>query len=832
MPIAPLLRAQRRLFAALRARPVPAAGPTAPTAPLDPAGPRLTAETMPVADPAPPGATELTTILRKRFGHPGFRGGQDAICAHVAAGGDALVVMPTGAGKSICYQLPAVARGGTTLVVSPLLALMKDQVDALNEKGIRATAINSSVTTEERKRRMSGLRAGEFELVYVAPERFTPTFLRQLEGVDLRLLAIDEAHCLSQWGHDFRPDYLRLGAVRKALGGICTVALTATATPQVQEDIARTLGIEHARRFVQGFDRENLRMEVIAAATDKDKLARIPEIASVGPTLVYCATRKNVEKVSAWLRENGVQCGMYHGGMDHAERVRAQDEFMGGGCDLVVATNAFGMGVDKDNVRAIVHYDLPGTVEAYYQEIGRAGRDGKTSRVVLLFRESDRRTQEFLIKMSHPPASQVRAVYEQLEAAPTNPVWTTMEKLADAASARSREEINDRNAGSCVAVLRREGWVRRIHHGQREGMVVLRRDRPAARPDGLRGKLWQWVWAEMESEAETTLQLRPDWLAQHLDMSRDQLMASLRGLEDRRYLEWIPPEKGGGIELLRSGEPLDIDEQQLMERRQLEYVKLDKMVGYAHAGCRRRYLLEYFGQKPPWERCGNCDACREGRGLAAGPQPLTVDEELVVRKLLATVARMKKPFSASMIAKVASGSRDAGVLAFGFERLSTWGILRTWTVKEIEDVLAALVAGGALEAKYETREIDGSERTYKVLELSPLGWTVMKQEDGAAPFEMRFPKSSKSAPPPRPTGGSAPVNTALLEELRALRTRLARAEDVPAYVIAPNRTLEELAAARPVAALALKNVHGMGPERCRKYGGAFLDVIRAWTAAK
>jgi ATP-dependent DNA helicase RecQ len=195
------------------------------------------------APPAPgPDVDALTRLLRQRFGFPAFRGGQDHICEHIARGGDALVVMPTGAGKSLCYQVPALARGGVTIVVSPLIALMKDQVDSLVEKGVRATFLNSSISSEDYKQRSQAVRAGQIELLYVAPERFSARFLDWLSGCDIRLLAIDEAHCLSQWGHDFRPDYLRLGAVRKALGGICTVALTATATPLVQEDIARTLG--------------------------------------------------------------------------------------------------------------------------------------------------------------------------------------------------------------------------------------------------------------------------------------------------------------------------------------------------------------------------------------------------------------------------------------------------------------------------------------------------------------------------------------------------------------------------------------------------------------
>ena len=355
----------------------PVAHPARPV--LGAPGPaRTPADARPESPMPSPARTQgdLETVLRTRFGFPSFRGAQGAICAHVTAGEDALVVMPTGAGKSMCYQLPALARGGTTLVVSPLLALMKDQVDALVEKGVRAVAINSTQTASERRAAIEGVLDGAYELVYVAPERFSDYFLRRLARADIRLLAIDEAHCLSQWGHDFRPDYLRLGRVRKALGDVPTVALTATATPEVQEDILRTLGIPDARRFIQGFDRPNLSLEVLATDRDKEKLALLPSLVSASPALVYCATRKNVEKVTAHLRQEGVPAGMYHAGLDHSDRIAVQDAFMQGKVPVVVATNAFGMGVDKDDVRTIVHFELPGTVRDEDVAAGRVPFDG------------------------------------------------------------------------------------------------------------------------------------------------------------------------------------------------------------------------------------------------------------------------------------------------------------------------------------------------------------------------------------------------------------------------------------------------------------------------
>ncbi|MFT4974615.1 MAG: ATP-dependent DNA helicase RecQ [Myxococcota bacterium] len=772
---------------------------------------------------------DLEALLQERFGHPGFRDGQGDIIRHIASGQDALVVMPTGAGKSLCYQLPALARGGTTLVVSPLLSLMKDQVDGLVEKGIRATFINSTLSSAERRNRIKEVIAGEWELVYCAPERFSPRFLQQIRDADIRLLAIDEAHCLSQWGHDFRPDYLRLGRVREALNGVPTVALTATATPAVQEDIVKTLGIEKGARFVLGFDRKNLIMEVIDAPTKADKEQALLELVQPGPTLVYCATVKNVERVTALLIDNGVTASMYHGKMEHSSRIRVQDDFMAGRSRIVVATNAFGMGVDKDNVRTIIHWELPGTVEAYYQEIGRAGRDGKPSRVVLLFRESDRRVQEFFVRTSHPPADHVRRIWDRLLAEQSNPVWLDLESMALALP----DDSDEREASSCLTVLRRESYIRRISPSDRAGHVQALAPFEGAKPRGVRGQLHTWIderlterYNRLGYSTTEQMTLQPDHVARDLSLARDQVVAALRGLEDRGLLRWQPAERVGGVEILRPGQPLQLDEAEMKRRRDLEYAKIMKMVGYARSTCRRRYLLEYFGQKAPYERCGNCDVCREGTAHARQPRALGSEEETAARKLLACMARMRRSFSSRMIARVATGSADKAVLSFQFDKLSTYGILSNWSMRDVQRLITELKHAGAIEEVIKTREIRGQERTYSELALTELGGQVMRQQ--AEDFQMVVPdiKHLRSRRRPAAKAESDNIHPDLLAALREGRRRMAESSDVPVYVVAPNETLEQIAARRPMTREAMMTIKGMGARRWTLYGRQLVDIVR------
>ncbi len=358
---------------------------------------------------------ELREALQEHFGFDNFRTGQRDIVEQVLDGRDVLAVMPTGSGKSLCYQFPACVLDGTTLVVSPLIALMKDQVDALKEFGVAATLINSSIGFQEQQARMLEMAQGKYRIVYVAPERFkNDNFLNAVRDTDIDLLAVDEAHCISQWGHDFRPDYLKLGDVREMLGEPPTVALTATATNLVQRDILDNLGLPGAEVVVSGFERPNLFYEVYVAGGDEDKLSRIEKVVEHWrgeSVVVYCATRRQVDEVTQGLKQGGVVVGTYHGGLSDRQRGRVQEAFMQGDVPVLVATNAFGMGVDKPDVRAIVHYNIPGSLEAYYQEAGRAGRDGDPADCIVLYNRRDRGIHDFFIENSFPEKEVVESVW-------------------------------------------------------------------------------------------------------------------------------------------------------------------------------------------------------------------------------------------------------------------------------------------------------------------------------------------------------------------------------------------------------------------------------------
>ncbi|WP_302014702.1 ATP-dependent DNA helicase RecQ [uncultured Akkermansia sp.] len=399
--------------------------------------------------------------LKEYFGFSGLREGQDRVVASIMEGRNVLVVMPTGGGKSLCYQLPALCRDGVCLVVSPLIALMKDQVDALAARGIPATMINSSLSFPEQKERLAAMKAGAFKLVYVAPERFGHEgFMHALAEVDVNMVAVDEAHCLSQWGHDFRPDYLKLGRAIEAMGRPQVAALTATATPRVREDILEHLRLDDPVTIVRGFARENLHFRITACDTHKEKYKRLYELVKSHKTgIIYCSTRKKVEQVHEALSDLGLSVTAYHAGMTDEQREEAQNAFMNRHADIVIATNAFGMGIDRADVRFVAHFEIPGSVEAYYQEAGRAGRDGYDAYCELLFNHADLRTQEFFIEGVNPGVPLIVELYELLRkhcSAESHEVAWSMEEMAERLKCRNAMQV-----GAALSVLTRNGAISR-----------------------------------------------------------------------------------------------------------------------------------------------------------------------------------------------------------------------------------------------------------------------------------------------------------------------------------------------------------------------------------
>lgn len=347
---------------------------------------------------------DLTRQLSEQFGFAKFRPGQEEVVRAVLAGRDAMAVMPTGQGKSLCYQLPATLLPGLTLVISPLIALMQDQVAGLKQRKIAAAAFHSGLTGSEKHRVIQDLNQKRLQLLYLAPERMQHEgFLQLLRSLWVSLLVVDEAHCISQWGHDFRPDYLKIGRLRQELTNPPCLALTATATSRVQTDLCKRLSLRDPLKLVAGFRRPNLALSVRLCQSRQDKLAALERLVretGKGTILIYCATRRAVEEVAEWLGQSHQSVGYYHAGLSDEERQLVHDDFRRGNVRILAATNAFGMGIDKSDVRLVVHFDIPGSVEAYYQEVGRAGRDGRPAACCLLFHERDLATQEYFIQQA------------------------------------------------------------------------------------------------------------------------------------------------------------------------------------------------------------------------------------------------------------------------------------------------------------------------------------------------------------------------------------------------------------------------------------------------
>lgn len=608
----------------------------------------------------------LTSSLQTHFGFDSFRAGQEDAIQSLLNKQHTLAIMPTGAGKSLIYQFAALQLDGLTLVISPLIALMKDQVDALNRKGIPATFINSAIPLPEQQQRLTLLSQGKYRLVYVAPERLrNVTFLRSLQNLTLSLLAVDEAHCISEWGHDFRPDYLHIADARKQLGNPLTVALTATATPKVQGDIVRLLGLaESTKRIVTGFNRPNLTLEVKyttdpeakfrvlsellrgadwqSAQTSKAEYHSAPQVPQ-GATLIYTGTRRDAEEVAEFVRVVcKLQAEHYHAGLLAEDRARIQERFINGSTPVIVATNAFGMGIDRADVRQVIHYSLPGSLEAYYQEAGRAGRDGRPARVVLLYDPQDRALQEFFIQSGVVSPEELGLLYRALGNADSE-IWMTSDDFS------RRTDLHQVKVKVGLAELERVGALE--HLGDDNVRMLLRR-----------GK---WDPLAVQQAARRS-------------------------------------------------------EQHTAHR----FEQLDHMIHYAETNaCRRRIVLKHFGDSASPDApvcCDNCETRKSMPETAAGNVEQMSHAERAALVILDCIRRVKIKVGREKLAQILHGSKAQDILKFHHDKNIYYGRLAVVKQSDIEELIGQLVAMGHIK-------VIGGE--YPILSLTPRGEHAIQQKE-------------------------------------------------------------------------------------------------------
>jgi ATP-dependent DNA helicase RecQ len=572
-----------------------------------------------MAIPNAPAGADLLALLRQYWRYDGFRPQQEDIVRSVLAGRDTLALLPTGGGKSLCYQLPAMALPGLCLVVSPLVALMKDQTDSLRRRNITAFALHAGMTRKEVINTLEVAATSNCKLLYVSPERLETTlFLEHLASLKVGMIAVDEAHCVSQWGYDFRPPYLRIAALRSLVPDAPILALTASATPEVLDDIGKKLELKDPVLFRMPFTRSNLSYSFFKV---DNKIRKITEILTSvpGSSIVYCKTRQATREISDWLVRQGIPAAAYHAGLTHEERVQRQDNWLHDRLRVIVGTNAFGMGIDKAAVRTVIHADPPDAVENYYQEAGRAGRDGRKAYAILLATDQDITRLEGQPEVRFPPTGEIRPVYQQLMNYLQLAIGAGEGQYFefDLTTFTNRFNLPSPAVVNVLKVLEQEGLLsfqsqvflpaRLQFITGRETLMEFGHDHPALEP------LIHALLRNYEGILDQPVTIREKQLAYLTHQDPVQLAAGLAQLQAFHIVDYTPVRDSPQLYFFRNrpaAEELYIDPVQYRERKEQYATRIRAMLRYLRLEeqCRSRYLAHYFGDKDAGD-CGICDNC-------------------------------------------------------------------------------------------------------------------------------------------------------------------------------------------------------------------------------
>ncbi|MCC5913376.1 MAG: RecQ family ATP-dependent DNA helicase [Balneolaceae bacterium] len=619
-----------------------------------------------------PSVEDARGVLKKYWGYDQFRTGQEEAIRSVLEGKDTLVLFPTGGGKSVCYQVPAMVLDGLTVVISPLIALMQDQVEQLNRMGIRATFLNSTIPGYEVEQRLFNARNGMYKLLYVAPERLaTDLWKREQNSLNISMIAVDEAHCISEWGHDFRPGYRNIRKELEGLGGdVKWIALTATATPEVKEDLLKALEFESPKVVASGFGRPNLNWWVSDTGKKRDLLLRaVKRGVQKGSGIVYASTRRDCEELASLLSMQGIESRPYHAGVKSVGREKIQNEWIRGDFPVVVATNAFGMGIDKPDCRFVIHYSIPFTLEAYYQEAGRAGRDGEESYPILIYKKSDGATLKSRILRTYPELEVLKKVYNALCDELGLAVGSEHERM----EAVNFEAIGKRSGYTlstirpALNVLNRIGIVEltELYHPQTGIQFTVDRDHlreVIMKADGKKADFLDSLFRIFGPPAfQDHHYIDTPYLLEKLNVNENQLTKALTVFQDHdQLLRFV---QVGERPLVRLTDPrmatLHINPKEAYHYKEILLNKLDYMLRYAETeSCRELFLRNYFGDKTT-DICGKCDNCL--KSTAKNDEPV---EQREIDKVLQIVDEESLSVGEIREATEWSNKRLKGVLTY------------------------------------------------------------------------------------------------------------------------------------------------------------------------